>query len=198
MRAGALPSYGMEITVCRAVDVPLLDRYIGSPGATSFHARRFERQEQGTSTYLVAWLDGRPVGHTELRWGGCDDAAVRAARPGCPEINALAVWPPALRSRGIGSALVRAAEERARKRGRAAIGLGVADDNPRAAALYARLGYVPLVPYQGRWSYEGHDGVTRECVEELTFLVKELVRARAAQRTNADVQRTSGQSRGTQ
>ncbi|WP_086559804.1 GNAT family N-acetyltransferase [Streptomyces africanus] len=188
----------MEITVCRAVDVPLLDRYIGSPGATSFHARRFERQEQGTSTYLVAWLDGRPVGHTELRWGGCDDAAVRAARPGCPEINALAVWPPALRSRGIGSALVRAAEERARKRGRAAIGLGVADDNPRAAALYARLGYVPLVPYQGRWSYEGHDGVTRECVEELTFLVKELVRARAAQRTNADVQRTSGQSRGTQ
>ncbi|WP_307174056.1 GNAT family N-acetyltransferase [Streptomyces africanus] len=188
----------MEITVCRAADVPLLDQYIGSPGATSFHARRFERQEQGRSTYLVAWVDARPVGHTELRWGGCDDAAVRAARPGCPEINALSVWPETLRSRGIGSALIRAAEERARERGRTAIGLGVADDNPRAAVLYARIGYRPLTPYVGRWSYEGHDGVTHECVEELTFLVKELVRARPVQRTNADVQRTSGQSRGTQ
>jgi GNAT superfamily N-acetyltransferase len=188
----------MEITVCRAADVPLLDQCIGSPGATSFHARRFARQERGQSTYLVAWLDGRPVGHAELRWGGCDDAAVRAARPGCPEINALTVWPESLRSRGIGSALVRAAEERARERGRTAIGLGVADDNPRAAALYARLGYRPLAPYVGRWSYEGHDGVTHECVEELTFLVKELVRASPVQRTNADVQRTTGQLRGTQ
>jgi GNAT superfamily N-acetyltransferase len=166
----------MEITPCRAVDVPLLDRCIGSMGATSFHARRFERQERGMSTYLLAWLDGRPVGHTELRWGGCDDAAVRAARPGCPEINALTVWPEPLRSRGIGTALVRAAEELARERGRTAVGLGVADDNPRAAALYARLGYLPLAAYVGRWSYEDHDGLTHECVEQLTFLVKDLVR----------------------
>ena len=165
----------MEITVCRAADVPLLDRCIGSMGATSFHARRFERQERGVSTYLVAWLGGRPVGHTELRWDGCDDVAVRAARPGCPEINALTVWPETLRSRGIGSALLRAAEALARKRNRTAAGLGVADDNPRAAALYTRLGYLPLAPYVGRWSYEDHDGVTHECVEELTFLVKELL-----------------------
>ncbi|MFI6372976.1 GNAT family N-acetyltransferase [Streptomyces sp. NPDC050546] len=165
----------MEITLCRAADVALLDRYIGSMAATSFHARRFQRQERGQSTYLVAWLDERPVGHTELRWGGCDDAAVRAARPGCPEINALTVWPETLRSRGIGSALIRAAEELARERGRTAVGLGVADDNPRAAALYARLGYLPLAAYVGRWSYEDHDGRTHECVEELTFLLKELV-----------------------
>ncbi|MFE0453573.1 hypothetical protein ACFW2D_20205 [Streptomyces sp. NPDC058914] len=31
----------MEITVCRAVDVTLLDRHIGSPGGTSLHARRY-------------------------------------------------------------------------------------------------------------------------------------------------------------
>ncbi|MGI5424543.1 GNAT family N-acetyltransferase [Streptomyces sp. CA-179760] len=165
----------MEITVCRAADVALLDQCIASPGATSFHARRFGRQERGASTYLVAWLDGRPVGHTELRWGGCDDAGVRAARPGCPEINALTVWPATLRSRGIGSALIRAAEELARERGRTAVGLGVADDNPRAAVLYARLGYLPLAGYVGRWSYEDRDGLTHKCVENLTFLVKELV-----------------------
>jgi GNAT superfamily N-acetyltransferase len=164
----------MEITVCRAADVALLDRYIGSPGATSFHARRYARQRAGASTYLVARLDGRPVGHAEVRRGGCADPGVRAARPGCPETNALAVWPEALRSRGIGSALVRRAEETARERGHTAVGLGVAADNPRAAALCARLGYRPLVGYLDRWSHEDGDGTTHECADPGTFLVKEL------------------------
>jgi GNAT superfamily N-acetyltransferase len=165
----------MEITICGPADVALLDRYIGSPGATSFHARRFARQEAGESTYLVARLDGRPVGHAEVRWRGCADARVRAARPGCPEINALAVWPERLRSRGIGTSLIRAAEQHARERGHTAVGLGVAADNPRAAALYARLGYLPLIDYVDRYSYEGHDGVIHECADPCTFLVKNVL-----------------------
>ncbi|MES5822184.1 GNAT family N-acetyltransferase [Streptomyces sp. RG80] len=165
----------MKITVCGPDDVALLDEYIASPGALSFHARRFARQEQGESTYLVAWLAERPVGHTELRWGGCDAAAVRAARPGCPEINGLGVWPEELRSRGIGTSLIHAAEELARERGITVVGLGVAKDNPRAAELYARLGYTPLIDYYDRWSYEDADGVLRECVEECAFLVKNLL-----------------------
>ncbi|GHK03015.1 GNAT family N-acetyltransferase [Streptomyces sp. NPDC003753] len=164
----------MEITICQAADVALLDRYIGSAGATSFHARRFARQEAGESTYLVAWTEGRPVGHAEVRWNGCAASEVRAARAGCPEINGLGVWPEELRSRGIGSALIRAAEDLARGRGRSVIGLGVAADNPRAAALYARLGYRPLTAYVDRWSYEDADGVAHECADPCTFLIKEL------------------------
>ncbi|MEU6146443.1 GNAT family N-acetyltransferase [Streptomyces sp. NPDC047081] len=164
----------MEITVCRAADVALLDRYIGTAGAVSFHARRFAEQEAGRSTYLVAWLDGRPVGHLEMRWGGCADPGVRAACPGCPEIGALGVWPDELRSRGIGTALVHAAEELARERGLSVVGVGVGEDNPRAAALYARLGYRPLLGYIGRWSYEDTDGVTHEYADPCTFLTKEL------------------------
>ncbi|MFF0012477.1 GNAT family N-acetyltransferase [Streptomyces sp. NPDC005374] len=165
----------MEITVCGAGDVELLDRYIGSPGALSFHARRFARQERGESTYLIAWLAERPVGHAELRWVGCDAAAVRAARPGCPEINGLGVWPEELRSRGIGTALIHTAEELTLERGITAVGLGVAKDNPRAATLYARLGYAPLTDYHDRWSYEDPDGVLHDWVEECTFLVKDLL-----------------------
>ncbi|MEU0742781.1 GNAT family N-acetyltransferase [Streptomyces sp. NPDC006134] len=166
----------MDISVCRTTDVALPDRHIGSPGAVSCHARRFARQEAGESTCLVAWLDGRPVGHAEVRRGGCDDPDVRAARPGCPEINALAVHPARLRSRGIGSALVRAAEERAARRGRTAVGLGVAAGNPRAAALYARLGYRPLLDYLDRWSYEDTDGTVRHVTDPCTFPVRELDR----------------------
>ncbi|MFJ9249460.1 GNAT family N-acetyltransferase [Streptomyces sp. NPDC101776] len=164
----------MDIAVCGADDVALLDQYIGAPGATSFHARRFARQERCESTYLVAWLDGRPVGHVELRWTGCDASAVRAARPGCLEIGGLGVWPEELRSRGIGTALIRAAEELAVERGLTDVGIGVEKDNVRAAALYARLGYEPLTDYYDRWSYEDADGFLHDNVDHCTFLVKDL------------------------
>jgi GNAT superfamily N-acetyltransferase len=114
------------------------------------------------------------VGHAEVRWNGCTAHEVRVARAGCPEFNGLGVWPEELRSHGIGSALIRAAEELAVGRGHTVIGLGVAADNPRAVALYARLGYRALTSYVDRWSYPDADGVTRECADPCTFLVKEL------------------------
>ncbi|MFF8969470.1 GNAT family N-acetyltransferase [Streptomyces sp. NPDC014995] len=188
----------MEITVCGAADVALLDRHIGPPGATSCHARRFARQERGESTYLVAWRDGRPVGHAEVRWTGCDAPAVRAARPGCPDIGGLGVRPEELRSRGIGTALVHAAEELARERGITVVGPGVAKDNPRAAAPYARLGYRPLIDYVDRWSSEGTDGTTHECVDPCSLLVGESRRPAPAQRSTAPAQQMHGHPRGTQ
>ncbi|NUQ98086.1 MAG: GNAT family N-acetyltransferase [Streptomyces sp.] len=161
----------MEITVCRAADVALLDRYIPSPGVTSFHAGRFARQEAGDCTYLLAWLEGRPVGHTEMRWIGCEAPEVAVD---CPEIGGLGVWPEHLRSRGIGTQLIRAAEELARERALPVVGIGVGRDNPRAAALYARLGYRPVTDYLDRYTYIDADGAERECIDACTFLVKEL------------------------
>ncbi|MEU9403906.1 GNAT family N-acetyltransferase [Streptomyces sp. NPDC048242] len=160
----------MDIAVCRAADVPLLDRALPGPGRTSFHARRLARQRAGESTYLVAWLDGRPVGSAEMRWTGCDAPEVTVD---CPEIGGVAVLPEA-RSRGIGSGLIRACEELARERGLEVVGIGVAEDNPRAAALYARLGYRPVVEYADRYAYVEADGRTRECVDMCTFLTRRV------------------------
>ncbi|MGW4302537.1 GNAT family N-acetyltransferase [Streptomyces sp. NPDC004376] len=160
----------MDIAVCRAADVPLLDRALPGPGRTSFHARRFARQRAGECTYLVAWLGGRPVGSAEMRWIGC--AAPEVALD-CPEIGGVAVRPEE-RSRGIGTALIRACEELARERGLEVVGIGVAEDNPRAAALYARLGYRPLVRYADRYAYVGADGRDHECVDMCTFLTRRV------------------------
>ncbi|MBA9002929.1 GNAT family N-acetyltransferase [Thermomonospora cellulosilytica] len=165
----------VRIAECREEDVDLLERHMPSPGRSAFHARRHERQRRGLSTYLVAWLDGVPVGHGEIRWNGCDAPEVRARHPGCPEINALAVWPPELRSRGIGTTLIRAAEQRARQRGHAAIGLGVEDGNHAAARLYLRLGYQDHdCPYLNRYDHLDRHGVRHEVVEHCRFLVKPL------------------------
>ncbi|MEV5107392.1 GNAT family N-acetyltransferase [Streptomyces massasporeus] len=57
------------------------------------------------------------MGHAEIRWTGCAAPEVRAAQPGCPEINGLFVRPASLRSQGIGTALVHTAERLARERG---------------------------------------------------------------------------------
>ncbi|WP_037670819.1 GNAT family N-acetyltransferase [Streptomyces griseus] len=164
----------MDITVSRAEDIAVLERRMPSSSVEGCHAARFARQEAGRSTYLIPWLDGRPVGHAEVRWTGCEAAEVRLAQPGCPEINGLLVWPESLRSQGVGTSLVRAAERLARERGVGAMGLGVGDDNRRAAALYARLGYRPTVAYVDRWAYLDSDGVRHERADLCTFLVKEL------------------------
>ncbi len=164
----------MEIAACRAEDVDVLERFMPSFSVEGSHAARFARQEAGHSTYLVPWLGGRPVGHAEVRWTGCAAPEVRAARPGCPEINGLFVRPASLRSQGIGTALVRTAERLARERGVCLMGLGVGDDNPRAAALYARLGYLPAIAYVDRWAHLDADGVRHERADPCTFLVKAL------------------------
>ncbi|WP_369245197.1 GNAT family N-acetyltransferase [Streptomyces sp. R41] len=164
----------MRIADCSVEDLALLDRFMPSYSVDGNHRARFARQEAGGSTCLIPWLDDRPVGHAEIRWTGYAAPEVRAARPGCPELNGLFVWPGSLRSRGIGSALVRAAEERAIARGIGLMGLGVGDDNPRAAALYARLGYRPTVAYVDRYAHLGSSGERHECADPCVFLVKEL------------------------
>ncbi len=164
----------MRIAECREHEVGLLDRYIPSPGVASVHARRYARQRAGAATLLVAWRGERPVGSCEVRWDGCAAPEVRAAHGECPEINGLGVWPESLRSQGIGTALIRAAEERARERGAGCIGLGVDETNLRAATLYARLGYRAATPYTDRWSCQDTEGRTHHMADACTFMVKEL------------------------
>jgi GNAT superfamily N-acetyltransferase len=140
-----------------------------------FHEQRFSRQQLGTSTYLIAWVDERPAGHEEIRWNGCAAATVRQRFPGCPEISALDVWPARMRSRGIGTALIAAAERRATSREIGEIGLGVADDNPRAAALYLRLGFTETgCCYADSYEIVQPSGVREIVNEACRFLVKNL------------------------
>ncbi|NEB38963.1 GNAT family N-acetyltransferase [Streptomyces sp. SID14515] len=163
------------IRPCRPTDLELLERHMPSPGRTRRHAARFDRQEQGLSTFLTAWIDGVPVGSAQILWQGCAAPEVQARFPGCPELNGLGIWPPDLRSRGIGTALIRAAERRARDAGHDLIGLGVDDDNHRAAALYLRIGYRETgCRYLDRYAFLDADGVRREVADPARFLARSL------------------------
>lgn len=59
---------------------------------------------------------------------------------------------PTLRSHGIGSAFIKYHEQLARQLGRDSLGLDVAVNNPRAQALYERLGFEVLTERQFKGS----------------------------------------------
>ncbi len=87
------------------------------------------RCERGLAWGLVALTEEHAVGYGQLmRWG----------RRG--EISDLVVG-EAWRGQGIGTAIVQRLLEIAREQGMGEVEIGAASSNPRAAALYQRLGF---------------------------------------------------------
>ena len=156
------------------VKIALLEHRAPSDADPSFHAVRYSRQQDGLSTYLIAWDGDRPTGSCEVRWDGPAATDVRKTGEECPELNGLVVWPEAMRAREVGSALISAAESLARERGRKRIGLGVEAGNSRAASLYTRLGYSVRTSYIDRWSYRDLVGVEHNHADACIFMTKEL------------------------
>lgn len=85
---------------------------------------------------------------------------------------------PAWRSRGLGTLLVRAAEQRICARGLARAELSVEEDNPRARALYERLGYVAYAREPDAWLRETADGSTVR-YETMCTLIRHDLRRRS-------------------
>ena len=80
----------------------------------------------------------------------------------------------ALRSCGIGTIHIRAAEQRIRARGLRRAELGVEEDNPRARALHERLGYVAYGRKPAAWDTEAPDGSITRYETVCTLMHKEL------------------------
>jgi GNAT superfamily N-acetyltransferase len=133
------------------------------------------RQQDGRGVLLVAWLDGRPVGDVYLSWEPADVPQVRRQLPGVPQLSHLEVVGP-LQRRGIGTALLGAAEDTARQRGHEQITLAVGLDNPDARRLYERLGYVDWGhgTIVASWQERDHDGRPVTVSETCDVLVKRL------------------------
>jgi hypothetical protein len=90
---------------------------------------------------LALRLDGGPVGDGFLARTAAEEPELRRHLLGVPRLDHLEVLKPLWR-RGIGTALIRAAEDTARRLGHERLALAVGIDNPGAQRLYERLGYV--------------------------------------------------------
>ncbi len=164
----------LRIAPVTAQDIALLERYLanGPPGK---HRARLARQERGEVAYLIARRGARPLGHVLLKWAGTADEPAASALVDCPDLEDLRVS-PTCRGQGIGSRLLAAAEELARQRGHAQVGLGVAVSDLRVRALYERLGYrdAGLGEYVEGGRYLDRDGREQTWEETCIYLVKLL------------------------
>jgi len=116
----------------RLISAALADlaaRYGGSGDETPVAADEFVPP---AGTFLVAYLDGEPVGCAGWRSHG-DTGEVA-------ELKRLYVS-PAVRGRGIARAVLAAVEESARRHGRRRLILECGDRQPEAIALYQSSGF---------------------------------------------------------
>ncbi|MGW1813512.1 GNAT family N-acetyltransferase [Streptomyces sp. NPDC002125] len=128
-------------------------------------ARELERAAAGEVDYLaVCTPAGFPVAI-----GGVDYQ---------PAAGAGTLWQlgvlPALQSCGLGTLLIRAAEDRIRSRGLRRAELGVEESNPRARTLYERLGYAAYGSRPDAWDVEAPDGSLRRYETVCTLMRRDL------------------------
>lgn len=156
-------------------EIPLLDAHLDVERLAGRHRDRFTQQQDGRLTYLIAWLDGVPIGHTMVRWEGTTDTFVAERISACAHVEDLFVMPE-LRSQGIGTRILGHGERLAAERGFERIGLAVGIDNPRARALYERLGYVDtgFGAFEIGGTYTDRHGQKREWREVCEYLVKRI------------------------
>ncbi len=156
-------------------DVLLLERALPY-GAPEKHLDRHQRQRRGEVSYLIAWLDGKPVGHGLLKWHGTLEDHIAGHFQGrCPDLEDLFVL-PSQRGKGIGTTLLKHAEDMVRDRGFNQIGLSVNVHNTRAHQLYSRLSYhnAGLGEHREEGEYQDTQGTTQRWLEICIYLVKKL------------------------
>jgi GNAT superfamily N-acetyltransferase len=177
MRATLGPVIQVDVRPLAAEDLALIQQAL-PPEHPEAHVRRLADQRAGRVTYLIAWVDGRAVGHTLVRWGGATNSELRwlleFGEPH-PYVEALLVH-PSFRSRSVGSQLLESAEALVRARGFDRLGLAVAVENSRARALYVRRGYhdLGIGEFANAWSYVDEDGNEVAESETCSYLVKRL------------------------
>ncbi|WP_327710254.1 GNAT family N-acetyltransferase [Streptomyces sp. NBC_00464] len=171
----SLPPAGADEVVA-SVSVPVLVRdlvpadlpacaWSGSASHLVHVAHELERAAAGEVDYLAVCT---PVG-IPVAIGGVD-YQVTAGSGTLWQLGVL----PALQSCGLGTVLIRAAEGRIRSRGLRRAELGVEESNPRARALYERLGYVAYGSQPDAWDVEEPDGSLRRYETMCTMMRKDL------------------------
>jgi ribosomal protein S18 acetylase RimI-like enzyme len=127
-------------------------------------AKELGRAKRGEVDYLaVCPPSDLPVAIGEIDY---------QAQPGAGTLSQLAVQ-AAWHSCGLGTILIRAAEQRILARGLDRAELGV-ESNPRARALYERLGYVAYGRRPEAWDEEAPDGSVRRYETVCTLMRKQL------------------------
>ncbi len=170
----------ITIRPAQPADVPALTAIKG-PGSEAVHLDRLRDAQTPDTQYLVL-LDGTEVaGFASLifrRPAHWSDAADTTRLPQIVDLQVA----ESRRGQGLGSVFIRALEGMAASRGCKELFLAVDPlDNPRAQALYLRLGYQPLqaAPYRAEWHFTDSAGIYHHGEEWAIDMLKPIGAAQA-------------------
>ena len=155
---------GLRVDQLTRDDLPSLG-WSGTPSHIISVGEALDRVDSGDMDYLVA---RSPSGHPVAK-AGID----YAASPGTGTLMQLATAEE-LQGLGIGTHVIAVAEGRIRSRGLHIAEVGVEEINPRARALYERLGYVEVGRRPDAWEIEDEVGTVSLYRTEVVILRKEL------------------------
>ena len=164
----------MELRIAQQHEYDMLEELISHADLRTLQDE-LDDQLFGLQSLAIAWDGKQPKGYGFIYWPGPRELAVADLIPGCPEIFRMTVMPQ-YQSAGIGTDIIDFFEDQAKSKSYASIGLAVAYENKRAAALYRRLGYAETGANDFTASYqqEGSDASVVTITERCTFLQKLL------------------------
>ena len=160
----ALGADSLKVDDLRPNDLPKIG-WSGNPAHIRSVAAGLDRAAMGFEEHLALRApNGEPV------------AKVRIDYTEAPDTGTLSqlVVADRLQGLGLGTILIRRAEERVRARGCSFACVGVEDHNSRARALYERLGYEPFRRKRVSWEYEDQNGTLRLYETEISVLRRRL------------------------
>ncbi len=152
-------------------DLPKLEWYGEYTHFRRVFQRAFEEQKAGRRLMLLADVNGWPVGQVFIQLDSYDEMYPSDGKRAY--LYSLRVM-DAFQRQGIGTALLREAEEILREQAYHSVSIAAAKENPGARRLYERLGYRVFTEDAGRWHYVDHEGRTRQVVEPCWVLEKNL------------------------
>lgn len=160
-----MPDLQLRLTIRDLTHDDLPGPWAPYPGHVKAVAKLLDVVPSGAAEYVTACLpSGVLVGKGAIDYAQDPGAAVLTQF----DVDEL------LRSCGIGTALVEECERRIQARGVQRIEIGAETNNPRAQALYERLGYVAYAEKPGGWDHELPDGSTVRYETTIVHLRKEL------------------------
>ena len=171
----------IPVTIRKAIetDIPMLVSIKGA-GSEIIHQDRLRDAQEESFDYFVLLAEERVVGFACLvyrrpkYWSDAQDENY------LPQVVDLQIE-EAHRGRGYGSEFLRLLEKMAAEAGSTHLYIAVDPvDNPRAQALYLRLGYQPIQssPYRRSWHFTDSQGNLHRGEDWIIDLVKKLPGAR--------------------
>ncbi len=135
------------------------------------YQRAMEDARQGRRILFVAEIGDEIIGQIFVQFSRY--RSHKGARASTGYLQSFRIKPP-FRNHGIGTRLIRMAEEALIERGYKRAVIAVAQDNQDARRLYERNGYSVFRKDPGEWTYIDDQGMPRYVSEPAYLMEKEL------------------------